>query len=393
VSHSAHRARRARRARRIGLVVLAGLGALTVATLVIALTLGEQSRRAPLSIRGADISFTLQNEAALSSVSAHGAVRPVEQILAGNGATYVRLRVWVNPAPGTSDLTAALELARRATAAGLEVLLDLHYSDTWADGSSQQTPAAWSRQDARTLEASVERYTGSVLRAFEQQNTPVSIVQLGNEITNGMLWPTGKLDGFGEDNWSAFAGLLRAADRGVNASGLSDPPAVMIHTDTTADLSASIRFFDRLVESGIHVDLIGLSYYPFWHGSLTHLAENLAALAERYDTDMLIAETSYPWTLADFDDEPNQLQNAGQLPDGDRFAPTPTGQQAYFQALRAVLAAVPGNHGTGFLVWEPAWRAGVPADSTHGNAYDNLTLFDADGRALPALDAFAPPSL
>ncbi|MDY7541186.1 MULTISPECIES: glycoside hydrolase family 53 protein [unclassified Cryobacterium] len=374
--------------------ILAGTAVLTVSAIVgTGMFVAAASRVSPgsLRIRGADVSFALQTEAAGTRLSDAGQVLPVEQILANHGATYLRVRVWVDPAPGTSDLAAALTLARRAAAAGLHIVLDLHYSDTWADRTNQQTPAAWQSLGPDQLAATVEDYTRDVLTAFEAQGTPADIVQLGNEITNGMLWPTGWLAGTAGDDWTHFDELLRAAERGAHSTALQHPPAVMIHVDTGVNVELSTRFFDHLVGAGIPFDLIGVTFYPFWHGSLPELQNLLNSLAWRYEKDIVIAETSYPWTLANADGTANIVSTAAQLPEAALYPPTEAGQRAYFQALRAVLLSVPGGHGAGFLDWEPAWLAGVGISKDIGNAYDNLTLFDAAGRGIAALDGFAPP--
>lgn len=389
--------------RRGGRAILAGTAVLAVAAIVGTGIVAAASTHVPLRIRGADMSFALQSEAAGDVVSDGGQMLPVEQILADHGANYARVRVWVDPEPGTSSLAAGLTLATRATAAGLHIVLDLHYSDSWADRTSQQTPAAWQQLTPEQLRDTVESYTREVLVAFEEQGTPVSIVQLGNEVTNGMLWPTGWLSGSAGQDWAAFDELLRAAGRGARSRVLQHPPTVMIHLDTGGEVAEGTRFFDHLVAAGIPFDLIGVTYYPFWHGSLPQLQAMLDELADRYNRDIVIAETSYPWTLADADGagstdtgsedtgSENIVSSASQLPEAALYPPTPAGQRAYFQALRAVLRAVPGGHGAGFLDWEPAWLAGVGISRDTGNAYDNLTLFDADGRGLPALDAFSPP--
>ncbi|HEV7848328.1 MAG TPA: glycosyl hydrolase 53 family protein [Mycetocola sp.] len=349
------------------------------------------SESTSLRIRGADVSFALQNEAAGIQVSDEGAVLPVERILANHGANYVRVRVWVDPSPETSDLSAGLELARRAKAAGLGTILNLHYSDTWADRSNQATPSDWRGEPLPELGKTVERYTRSVVNAFAAQGTPVAIVQVGNEITHGMLWPVGRVFSERGDDWTDFLELLRAGVTGALAANPANPPEIMIATDTGGNATASLDFFDRVVGAGIPFDLIGLSYYPFWNGPLSGLAKNLSKLATRFDKDILIAETSYPWTLDDGDDETNVVTSADQLPDAAAYPATRKGQREYFQALRDVVRGVPGGHGAGFLVWEPSWLPGVGADPRTGNAFDNLTMFDADGRALPSIEGFAEP--
>jgi arabinogalactan endo-1,4-beta-galactosidase len=344
-----------------------------------------------LRVRGADLSFTLENEAANNVLSNGDGVQQIETILANHGANYVRLRVWVNPVDGSSDLAATLQLAARAHEAGLQIVLDLHYSDHWADRTTQTTPSAWHRQNPEELAATVENYTQDVLNSLAAQGTPVDIVQLGNEVIFGMLWPVGQIYGARGEDWRGFTNLLHAAVRGVRGSDSGSDPEIMIDIDTGGDVDQSIYFFDHIEDAGVEYDLIGLTYYPFWQGSLNDLKQNLDTLATRYNKDVLIAETAYPWTLVDADDEPNMVSDAADLPDGALYPPTPAGQQQFYQALRQILIDVPDGHGAGFLIWEPGWLAGVNASAELGNAYDNLTLFDSGGQGLPALDAFTAP--
>jgi arabinogalactan endo-1,4-beta-galactosidase len=374
----------AMRAVAAALVILMGVVVLSAAT-------KELLASKEVPIRGADISFTLQEEAINNNLQDSGTELPVEQILARHGATYARLRLWVNPPPGTSDLQAALTLAARAHAAGLKLLLDLHYSDTWADRTNQQTPAAWTGQNADELSRTVESYTKGVVEAFARQGTPADIVQIGNEITRGMLWPSGQIyRGGNSEDWTGFAALLKAGIKGAKEANTASLPLIMMHTDTGGDQNGSVKFFDSLQQQGVSFDLIGLSYYPFWHGSLANLNGNLQALATRYGKDIIIAETAYPWTLASGTNARSVVDNVAALPEAATYPPTPEGQAAYFEALNRILREVPGGHGAGYLIWEPGWLPGVAADARTDNTHSNLTLFDWSGQGLPALDAFRP---
>ncbi len=344
------------------------------------------TRAAGPRVRGADISFTLQEEAAGKSYRDGGVVRPIERILADRGANYVRLRVWTAPPAGYSTLNSALTLARRAHAVGLRVLLDLHYCDFWADPGKQPTPAAWAGQNLSTLANTVRTYTRDAVTAFARQGTPVAMIQVGNEITNGMLWPLGQIYRSDGEHWAEFATLLKAGIAGAREGnpGLQ----VMVHIDRGGDNGGSRYFFDRVLAQGVQFDVIGQSYYPFWHGSLAALRTNLNDLSNRYRKDLIVAEASYPWTLNNGDQLGNFITTPGQLPDGGAFPATQAGQAAYFEELRTVLAAVPGGRGAGFFVWEPGWLPGVGWAPGEGNPNDNLTMFDWSGNALPSLRAF-----
>ena len=147
----------------------------------------------------------------------------------------------------------------------MRLLLDLHFSDTWADRHYQQTPAAWANLGTDALRATVERYTRETVAAFARQGTPVDIVQIGNEVTNGFLWPAGEIYQNSGEHWTEFTDLLKAGIKGAKEAGV---PAIIIHTDTGGEVADSAYFFDHLQQYGVAFDLIGLTYYPFWNGSL-----------------------------------------------------------------------------------------------------------------------------
>ena len=296
----------------------------------------------------------------------------------------------VNPASGVSGLNSTLELARRAHAAGLQLLLDFHYSDSWADRTTQQIPTAWQGQTLEELRLTVESYSRDVVAALARQGTPADIVQIGNEVTHGMLWPHGQIYPPGGENWAGFVDLLKSAAQGARAGNPEHPPQIMIHTDTGGDKDASVYFYDHLQQQGVSFDLIGLTYYPFWNGSLATLTDNLHALAARYGKDIIIAETAYPWTLSSGGNVPSVVSSAAALPEVTAYPPTPQGQAKFFAALNRILREVPNGHGAGYFLWEPGWLPGVPADERTGNTHSNLTLFDWWGHGLPALDAFRP---
>ena len=356
-----------------------------------AATVGSSVARAapalPERIRGADLSFTLQIEAAGYRFTDQGRTAPVEELLAARGLNTVRLRVWVHPPPGYSNLGAALALGRRAHNVGCKILLDLHYSDFWADRTSQTTPAEWQNQDLGMLSSTVRAYTRGVVGAFAAQGTPLDMIQIGNEVTMGMLWPLGLIYSEDEEHWTGFVQLLKAGLEGAR-EGATDPLQTIVHIDCGADNNDSRYFYDHIIQCGTDFDLIGLSYYPFWHGPLRDLSSNLNDLAMRYRKGLMVVETSYPWIFPAADGVEYCAGNPDQLADIARFPVTPAGQFAYFEALRSTIEAVPQDFGRGFLAWEPEWLPGVGWGPGEDNPFANLTMFDWRGAGLPSLAVF-----
>ena len=345
------------------------------------------ARAASSMIIGHDLSFAVQERAAGAVYTDNGRAALPERILADHGANYVRLRLWVNPPAGYSDLRSVLTMARRAKAAGMRLLLDPHYSDFWADPQKQPVPAAWAGQDLPTLARTVRTYTRDVLDALAAQGTPVDMLQLGNEIRNGILWPVGQLDWTAGTGWDALGALLRAAAAGArDARGAT--PKLMVHFDQGGDNAFSRTFYDHVVAQHVPFDIIGLSYYPFWHGTLSQLRANAGDLATRYDKDVAIAETQYGWTMDNGDQLGNFLWQDSQLVPG--YPATPNGQLGFLSDLLSIVAAIPEGHGAGVFYWQPEWIPGVGWAPGEGTPNDNLTLFDFTGRALPSI-AFTDP--
>lgn len=336
---------------------------------------------------GADVSFLPQVEAGDGVFrDDHG---PVDLLpfLRSRGLGMVRLRLWHGPADGHSGLAETLALAQQAKAAGLGILLDFHYSDTWADPGHQSKPAAWSSLAFSDLADSLHAYTRDVLTAFADCGVAPAIVQIGNEITQGLLWDEGRVGG-GFDTPAQWARLAQLIQAGI--SGLDEAlpgalrPQVMIHLDRGGDDGGARWFFDNLIAQGLDFDLIGLSYYPWWHGDLGALEGNLADLAARYGKGLMVVETAYPWTLGWFDDTHNVVGLPEHLLPG--YPATPEGQAAFLAAVVDIVQSVPDGLGRGLFLWAPEWIA-APG---FGSSWENLALFDQDGGALAAWNSFCP---
>lgn len=367
-----------------------------------------------LPIRGADVSMTAEIEERGAVFRTEGAERDLFALLADSGVNWIRLRLWVDPRDehgdpylgGTNDLETTIAPARRAKAAGHSVLLDLHYSDFWTDPKKQSTPKAWRGLKGAELEARVHDWTAEVLAALAAAGASPDMVQVGNEITNGMLWPEGRTPRFidaerrfeGEDEaaYDRLGGLLRAGVAAVREAGEAQ---VMIHLDFGGANELYRGWFDRMTARGLDFDVIGLSYYPYWHGTLEALGANLNDLAARYGKGLVVVETAYAWTGAE--PEGHHQVFKPELAATGGYPASPEGQTAFLRDLYAVLAAVPGGLGLGLVYWEPAW---LPVDGTTwasragmeygddvvdegGSSWANQALFDFEGNALPSLKA------
>ena len=335
--------------------------------------------------RGVDISFLPQVEQGGGVFRQDGVPEDLFFILQSQGLNTIRLRLWHTPLTGHSGLPETLFLAERAKAADMDILLDFHYSDIWGDPGSQGKPRAWDSLSISVLADSMRAYTRDVLSVMIARDVAPSMVQLGNEITAGILWDDGRVAGpyNTPEQWSQLNSLLLAASEGVAEafSGLQ-APEIMIHVDRGADNAGARWFFDNLLAQGFDFDVIGLSYYPWWHGPLEFFEQNLNDLATRYGKDLVVVETAYPWTLAWFDGMHNLVgMPEHQLPG---YPATPEGQKLFLETIMNMVAAVPNSRGRGVFYWAPEWIA-APG---FGSAWENVALFDDQGSALPALEAF-----
>ncbi|MGA8718807.1 MAG: glycosyl hydrolase 53 family protein [Solirubrobacteraceae bacterium] len=340
--------------------------------------------------RGADLSFEPQEEAARAHFTDSGVPGSPLSILDAHGMNYVRLRLWVNPPAGYSDLASDLRMARRIKAAGDKLYLDIHYSDFWADPTHQNIPAAWQGQDLGQLTTTVQNYTAQVIGAFAAQGTPVDMVSIGNEIRNGILWPVGEVNWTADTGWDNLTTLLKAGVTGARAANpRGHKLLVMLHFDEGGNNVDSERFFDHMRSADVPFDVIGLSYYPFFHGPLADMRANVDALATRYAKPIVIAESQYPWTLANGDTTGNFVWQSSQVSDG--YPATPGGQLSFYNDMLSILAQVPNGLGQGLFYWEPEWIPGVGWEPGAGSPNDNLTLFSFTGQALPSVGLFQNP--
>ena len=333
-------------------------------------------------LSGGDISALERIEQAGGVYRDSGRAGDAIAILRAHGANTFRLRIFVHP-NGTevqvNDLPYTLRLAKRIKASGAKLLLDFHYSDTWADPGKQWIPAAWALLGFDSLARTVQTYTATVIAQLKQAGTLPDIVQVGNEIDHGMLWPIGAIGVPGADTlleWQHFTGLLKAGVRGVrDALATADSVRIMIHYSGGGNVAGTRTFFDHMKSYGVPFDVIGLSYYPWWHGTLADLRANLAATARRYGVDIMVVETAYPWRAGGWEDF---AKNTGPM----TWPISRAGQTNFLRDVAGAVAGTPQGHGAGVIWWYPE---AIPVPGLYVWANGSLALFDSSGNALPAM--------
>jgi arabinogalactan endo-1,4-beta-galactosidase len=341
--------------------------ATTLAT-VLLLSVADNSLRAADFAFGADLSFLKQAEDRGTVFKDGTNATPGLQIFKNHGFNWIRLRIFVEPVGGNlpNDLQYTLAEARDAKKLGYKFLLDFHYASTWADPGKQPTPEAWLPLSHKQRVKKVFEYTRDTITAFRDAGVLPDMVEVGNEVTHGMLWPDGKLP----DNWKNFTDYLRAGIKGVDAgSGTNARPKILIHIDQGGSIAKTKYFFDNLNRYKIPYDVIGFSYYPWWHGTLMDLRDNLTFTANTYHKDIIVVETAYNWRPAR-----ETADRVGPFPE------TPEGQRDFLDELTRVALAAPDGRCKGVFWWEPA------AGSRGGLV--SRSFFDENGNPLPVISVF-----
>jgi arabinogalactan endo-1,4-beta-galactosidase len=338
-------------------------------------------------ITGADISLLPTIEKAGGVYRDHGKPGDAIQIMRDHGCNLFRVRLFVNPDPdyaktggAVQDLAYVRELAKRIKAAGAMFLLDIHYSDTWADPGKQFTPAAWKNLDFGQLKQKVHDYTVSAMTDLRDGGVTPDMVQVGNEITAGILWPTAQVLDQPADQearqWQRFADLVDSGAKAVRQFQTDGHPIrIVIHIHGGGKEGMVKYFFGKFKLDPTDYDIVGLSFYPSWDDDIDYLKQNMADAVRLTGKDVLLAETSYPWKAL-----PDKVGLATL-----RWPQTPAGQKQYLQDLIGVIHQAPDHHGIGFVYWYPE-AIPVRGLAIFRRGYE--ALFDSEGNALPALDAF-----
>lgn len=321
-------------------------------------------------VRAADLSFVPEIEATGISFKNSNSVQDPLLTLKNAGVNYIRIRLWHSPSNGHSGMAEVKQLATRARNLGLKIWLTVHYSDTWADPANQTKPALWQNLSFSDLKSAVSTYTSQIMSEINPE-----IIQIGNETNDGFLWPEGKLS----TNEVQYLELANAAITSVRNANNSTK--IMLQY---AGISSSADWYFNKVKN-LNYDYIGISYYPVYHGtSLADVKAKLTALSQNFNKKILIAETSYPFTLG-YNDWTNNVvgQNNQLIADYDA---SPAGQKSYILAIKSLVKSVP--NGAGFCYWGGEWIAFKGNQATNGSTWENQAFWDFNNNALEGIQAF-----
>jgi arabinogalactan endo-1,4-beta-galactosidase len=315
-----------------------------------------------------------------------------------HGWTCFRLRIWVDPTNGVNGLEYTTKLAKRIKNAGGTFMLDFHYSDWWADPQKQNKPAAWANLDFDDLVKQTQACTTHVIKTLKDAGATPDFVQVGNEITGGMLWPDGQVkvplstvkvfqcdvkvirppEPYDDaKQWNHLIRLIKAGISGVRSvTTPQDHVRIIIHIDCGGDWPVTKWYFDHLAQAGVDYDIVGQSYYPNWHGTLKNVRDNLRNTIERYHKDFMIVETAYPSR----DVHPSPAAAKYMV-----WPMTPAGQRQFLTDLIKTVKAAPEGRGIGVIYWHPE-ATFIPGATGRWSRPDANSLFDGRGYPLPAMN-------
>ncbi|WP_322923328.1 glycosyl hydrolase 53 family protein [Paenibacillus campi] len=368
----------------------------------------------PDFIKGVDVSSIISLEqSGVKFYNEQGEIQDIFTTLHAAGVNYVRVRVWNDPytaagkgyGGGDNDLAKAIEIGKRATANGMKLLVDLHYSDFWADPAKQHVPKAWANLSFADKEQAVYDFTKNSLQQIIHAGVNVGMVQVGNETNEYFI---------GEKDWTNISKLFNKGSQAIRAV---DPHILVALHFANPEAAGRYAFYAKsLADNGVDYDVFASSYYPFWHGTLSNLTAVLKQVADTYGKKVMVAETSYAYTATDGDGHENTApRRSGQTLD---YPITVQGQATSVRNVMQAVANV-GSAGIGVFYWEPAWLPVGPAhELAHnqklweqygsgwassyageydpddagkwygGSAVDNQALFDFTGHPLPSLHVF-----
>lgn len=342
-------------------------------------------------------------------------VDPLKEFV-NNDVKSMRIRVWNNPYSedgkkylgGTCDLNNFIRLAHLAISYGYTIYLDLHYSDFWADPGKQIKPKDWTNLDNSELEKKVYDYTKEVLEKIKKENIDLEMIQVGNEITNGMLWPNGRLLENEDGTRSNYETLARFLKAGFKACKEIYPKALrMIHLERSYDKKIYTEYFSNMARLGVEYEVIGASYYPYWHGTFDQLFDNLLTQRELFEKKLVIAELGYAFTLENYILTNNGTKHELVVSEDNlesfhmvkEYPLTKDGQASFVESF---IKRAQDSDIYAIYYWEPIW---IPGDgicwaSVEGekyiheegkptpNEWSNQCLFDYEGNMNPSFSKY-----
>ncbi len=295
------------------------------------------------------------------------------------GFNYARLRIWNDPhnvpeAKGYCDLAHTKKMVQEIKKRGIGLLLDFHYSDWYADPGTQTKPSAWEGLDRDELITAVYDFTKDVLWELDDAGVYPDMVQIGNEIRCGMIWPEGKTD-----NWPMLARLINAGIKAVRDTQGRRDTKLMLHLDQGGRYDYLEEWFDNCLSHGVtDFDIIGLSFYAFWHGGYHDVKNSMEKLAERYHKPLILAEVAHGYrTIKDGLYDKPQEELSG-------YPSSPKGQKEVLELEMCITANITGNKGLGVFYWEPFCMPGGMDDAWA----KSMSLVDENGKAMEGIKAF-----
>jgi len=318
---------------------------------------------------GADVSFVRQQEeSGRKFMDADSTVKPCLEILKYHGYNWGRIMICNEPVTNRlrQDLSYVISAAQELKKYGLSFLLDYMMSNGWANPMTQPLPSEWENLNHQEKVQAVYSYVKKTMAALDSAGVIPEIVQLGNEIGNGFLWPEGRIryDKPELSEWNNVADYLKAGIRAVReVAGNDRKVKIMLHVDHGGDIPMTTTFFDKMKELGVDYDVIGFSFYPWSHGTLVDLKDNLYFSARRYGKEIILVETGYYWRQSRY------FSNARPP-----FPETPEGQKEWLKTVNEIVMNIPEGLGRGVFWWEPMSR---------GRGY-----FDDEGKVQPIIHAF-----
>lgn len=367
-------------------------------------------------IMGVDVSSIISLEnSGVKFYNADGDEQDIFETLADSGVNYIRVRVWNDPfdadgngyGGGNNDIATAVAIAKRAADAGLKLLVDFHYSDFWADPGKQKAPKAWAGMTVDEKAAALNTFTLESLQSLAATGVTIGMVQIGNE-TNGKM--------AGESSWVNICKLFNAGSQAVRT--FSSETLVALHFTNPETSGRLAGYAKTLSDNDVDYDVFASSYYPCWHGTLTNLTSVLKGIADTYDKQVMVAETSYAYTMEDGDGHENTVTESKR---SSLVLDYPISVSGQATEIRDVIQAVRnvGDAGIGVFYWEAAWlpvgtpdtlaankalweeqgsgwassyaKGYDPEDAGKwygGSAVDNQALFGFDGKPLESLNVF-----